>query len=371
MNRQHAALLTALLLSSSSLALTGCGGSEAQAAKTDPAKDATPAIPVEAVAAQRGEVAATYSGTTTLEADQEASVVAKVGGTVSQIYAEEGRVVHAGDALAQLDDTELRYDAEQAQANYDKKQQEFSRSQTLYDRKLISTDAFDTVKYDLAVMKASYDLAKLNLDRTVIRSPIDGVVAKRLIKVGNTLTPNQAVYVVTDFDPLLAVLYVPENALARIRPGQPATLSADALGGRNFTGRVARLSPVVDPQTGTFKVTVEVRGPGRELAPGMFSRVNITYDVHKNALIVPRAAILTEDGESAVYVVQAGVAHRVPVALGYSEGDKVEVVKGLNTGDMVVTLGQNSLKDGTKVALVNATPGKAVATQPAAGVPSV
>ena len=371
MNRQHATLFSSLLLSASVLALAGCGGSEAQAAKTDPAKDAAPAIPVEAVAAARGEVAATYSGTTTLEADQEASVVAKVGGTVSQIYAEEGRVVHAGDALAQLDDTELRYDAEQAQANYDKKQQEFTRSQALYDRKLISADAFDTVKYDLAVMKAGYDIAKLNLDRTVIRSPIDGVVAKRLIKVGNTLTPNQVVYVVTDFDPLLAVLYVPENALARIRPGQPATLSADALAGKSFSGRVARLSPVVDPQTGTFKVTVEVRGPGRDLAPGMFSRVNITYDVHKNALIVPRAAILTEDGESAVYVVQAGVAHRIPVNLGYSDGDKVEIVKGLNTGDMVVTLGQNSLKDGTKVALVNATPGKTVATQPAASVPSV
>ena len=371
MNRQHAALLSSLLLSASILALAGCGGSEAQAAKTDPAKDAAPAIPVEAVAAQRGEVAATYSGTTTLEADQEASVVAKVGGTVSQIYAEEGRVVHAGDALAQLDDTELRYDAEQAQANYDKKQQEFTRSQALYDRKLISADAFDTVKYDLAVMKASYDIAKLNLDRTVIRSPIDGVVSKRLIKVGNTLTPNQAVYVVTDFDPLLAVLYVPENALARIRPGQPATLSADALAGRSFSGRVARLSPVVDPQTGTFKVTVEVRGPGRDLAPGMFSRVNITYDVHKNALIVPHAAILTEDGESAVYVVQAGVAHRIPVSLGYSEGDKLEVVKGLKTGNMVVTLGQNSLKDGTKVALLNAASGKTVATQPAAPVPSV
>jgi RND family efflux transporter MFP subunit len=208
------------LLALGALGLSGCSGSAAQA--KDVAKDAVPAIPVETATAQLGAVAATYSGTTTLEAAEEASVVAKVGGTVSQIYAEEGRQVRAGDALAQLDDQELRYNCEEAQANYEKKQQEFARSQTLYDRHLISTDAFDTVKYDLAVLKATYDIAKLNLDRTVIRSPIDGVVAKRLIKVGNTLMPNQAVYVVTDFDPLLAVLYVPENALARIKPGQPA-----------------------------------------------------------------------------------------------------------------------------------------------------
>jgi len=368
MNRQLLALTAALLLVST-LGLSACGGSAAQA--KDAPVDVTPAIPVEASVAQRSEVAATYSGTTTLEAAQEASVVAKVPGTVSEIYAEEGRDVRAGDALAKLDDTELRYDAEQAQANFDKKQQEFIRSQTLFDRKLISADAFDTVKYDLEVLKAANDIAKLNLDRTVIRSPIDGVVAKRLIKVGNTLTPNQAVYVVTDFDPLLAVLYVPENALARLKAGQPATLNADALAGKSFSGRVARLSPVVDPQTGTFKVTVEVRRTDHVLAPGMFARVSVTYDVHKDALTVPRAAILTEDGESAVYVVKAGVAHRVQVSLGYSDGDKVEITKGIASGDMVVTLGQNSLKDGTKVAVVNTTPQKAMAAQQGKPTPSV
>ncbi|HEU5399448.1 MAG TPA: efflux RND transporter periplasmic adaptor subunit [Gammaproteobacteria bacterium] len=364
----HIVFLT-LLACGLALGLSGCGGNAAQAKEA--AQDTTPAIPVETATAKRAEVAATYSGTTTLEAAEEATVVAKVGGTVAQIYAEEGRQVRAGDALAQLDDTELRYDAEEAQANYEKKQQEFARSQALYDRHLISTDAFDSVKYDLAVLKATYDIAKLNLDRTRIRSPIDGVVAKRLIKVGNTLTPNQAVYVVTDFNPLLAVLYVPENALARIRPGQPATLSADALAGQSFTGRVARLSPVVDPQTGTFKVTVEVAHNERGLAPGMFSRVNITYDVHKDALTVPRAAILTEDGESAVYVVDGGVAHRVPVSLGYADGDRIEITRGLKNGDNVVTLGQNSLKDGTKVAVVNASPQKATALRSDKTAPSV
>ncbi|HSN16870.1 MAG TPA: efflux RND transporter periplasmic adaptor subunit [Gammaproteobacteria bacterium] len=369
MNRQILALSAGLLLVST-LGLTACGGNAAQAKDTATA-DATPAIPVEAAVAQRSQVAATYSGTTTLEAAEEASVVAKVGGTVSQIYAEEGREVRAGDALAKLEDSDMRYAAEQAQANYDKKLQEFNRSQTLFDRKLISADAFDAVKYDLEVLKAANDLATLNLDRTTIRSPIDGVVAKRLIKVGNTLTPNQAVYVVTDFDPLLAVLYVPENALARLKPGQPATLQADALPGKTFTGRVARLSPVVDPQTGTFKVTVEMHRGDHELAPGMFSRVSVTYDVHKDAITVPRAAIITEDGESAVYVVKSGVAHRVPVQLGYADGDKVEITHGVANGDMVVTLGQNSLKDGAKVAVVNTAPAKAVASQPAKSAPSV
>ena len=143
------------------------------------------------------------------------------------------------------------------------------------------------------------------------------------------------------------------------------------MAGRAFTGKVARLSPVVDPQTGTFKVTVEVRPTGHQLAPGMFSRVSVTYDVHKDALTVPRAAIITEDGESAVYVVKSGVAHRVPVSLGYADGDKVEITRGVAAGDMVVTLGQNSLKDGTKVAVVNNVPAKAMAAQSAKPTPSV
>jgi membrane fusion protein (multidrug efflux system) len=107
------------------------------------------------------------------------------------------------------------------------------------------------------------------------------------------------------------------------------------------------------------------------LAPGMFSRVSVTYDVHKNALTVPRAALITEDGESAVYVVKAGVAHRAAVSLGYADGDKVEITHGLADGDMVVTLGQNSLKDGTKVAVVNAAPQKAMAADAAKPTPSV
>ncbi|MGH8372437.1 MAG: efflux RND transporter periplasmic adaptor subunit [Gammaproteobacteria bacterium] len=362
MNRNLVSLSLASLALAGFLGLTGCSGKAAEAQQAAAKKDAAPAIPVEVAEVQRGDMAATYSGTSTLEADQEATVVAKVDGTVSHLYAEEGARVQAGQALAKLDDSKLRFDCEQAQANYDKKQQEFERSQKLYDHHLISLDAYDSVKYDLAALKASYDIAKFNLDNTVIRAPIDGTVAKRLVKVGNTLTANQSVFVISNFDPLLAVLYVPENALPELHPGQPATLSADAVPGQRFSGRIARISPIVDPQTGTFKVTVELRHMKGELAPGMFSRVLITYDVHRHTLLIPRTALVTEDGETAVYVVKAGDAHRIPVKTGYSDGTNIEITSGLNQGDAVVTLGQNSLRDGAKVAVVNQKPPESVAS---------
>ncbi|HEX5340010.1 MAG TPA: efflux RND transporter periplasmic adaptor subunit [Gammaproteobacteria bacterium] len=353
MNRKLLSLLLASLALTGFVSLAGCSGKAAEAQQAAAKKDVTPAIPVEVAQVRRGDVAATYSGTSTLEADQEATVVAKVEGTVSQLFTEEGAQVHAGQALAKLDDAKLRFDCEQAQANYEKKRQEFERSQKLYDHHLISLDAYDSVKYDLAALKASYDIAKFNLDNAVIRAPIDGIVAKRLVKVGNTLTVNQSVFVISNFDPLLAVLYVPENALPELRKGQPATLSADAAPGKQFDGHIARISPVVDPQTGTFKVTVELRHVKGELAPGMFSRVRITYDIHHHALLIPRSALVTEDGELAVYVVKAGNAHRVSVKTAYNDGKDIEITSGLKQGDTVVTLGQNSLRDGAKVAVVN------------------
>ncbi|HET7649400.1 MAG TPA: efflux RND transporter periplasmic adaptor subunit [Gammaproteobacteria bacterium] len=360
MNRNLVSLFLASILLTSLTALGGCSGKAAEA-KQAAAKDAAPAIPVETAQVVRGDMAATYSGTSTLEAAEEATVVAKVEGTIAHLYVEEGAQVRAGQPLAKLDDAKLRFDCEQAQANYEKKQQEFARSQTLYDHHLISLDAYDSVKYDLAALKASYDIAKFNLDNTVIRAPITGTVAKRLVKVGNTLTANQSVFLISNFDPLLAVLYVPENALPELHAGQPATLSADAVPGKRFNGRIARISPVVDPQTGTFKVTVELRHIAGELAPGMFSRVLITYDTHRHTLLIPRTALVTEDGESAVYVVKAGVAHRVSVKTGYSNGTEVEVVSGLDQGDAVVTLGQNSLRDGASVAVINAPAPETVA----------
>ncbi|MDE2091940.1 MAG: efflux RND transporter periplasmic adaptor subunit [Gammaproteobacteria bacterium] len=339
-------------LAPSSLLLDGCSDSSAQA-KATPAQAAVPAIPVEVARVRYGDAAATYAGTTTLEAAQESIVVAKVAGTVARIYVEEGNPVRPGQALAKLDDATLRFDFEQAQANYEKKKQEFERSDKLYARHLISADAYEGGKYDLAVLKANYDIAKLNLDNTVIRTPIGGVVAKRFIKVGNTLTANQSVFTVSNFDPLLAVLYVPEIALPLLKVDQPATLSADAVPDKSFNGSIARISPVVDPQTGTFKVTVVIHHDQGVLAPGMFSRVRITYDVHRHSLLVPRASVVTEDGETTVYAVRDGVAHRLPVTLGYANGNLVEITRGLQAGDIVVTLGQNNLRDRAKVAVTN------------------
>jgi membrane fusion protein (multidrug efflux system) len=328
----------------------GCGklpNSKAKGKKEDKL-----VVPVEVAAITAGNIAAYFTGTATISAEEETGVVAKVGGVVKEILVEEGQHVSEGSVLAKLDDERISVQVAQARANLEKLKSAYERNADLHKESLISTEAFQQSKYEYEQQKAVYDLADLDLKYTAIRTPISGVVAERLIKVGNMVLPNQSVFRVAGLDPLIAVLYVPERQLSKLRVGLPAQLDVDASSQEPFTGCIKRISPVVDPATGTVKVTVEVRDPSRSLKPGMFARINIIYDVHENVLTAPKDAIISEDRENAVFVVRDSVAYRQLVETGYVNTTHVEVVRGLRQGDTVVTTGKNSLKDSTKVQIV-------------------
>jgi membrane fusion protein (multidrug efflux system) len=310
-------------------------------------------VPVEIGLVTIGDIGSYFTGTATLEAEDETEVVAKVGGVVKALFIEEGDYVTAGQVLAKLDDEKISVQMEQATANLRKLENEFQRSQELYDENLISLQEFQRVKYEYEHQKATYDLARLDLEYTSIRAPISGVVAERLIKVGNMVLPNQAVFQVTDLDPLLAVLHVPERQIGKLRVGHVAALKVDALDNAEFSGRVERISPVVDPGTGTVKVTIEARDEMRRLKPGMFARVHIVHDVHENAVLVPRDAVIEEDNESSVFVVRDSIAVRQIVETGFVNSVHIEVTSGLGDGDTVVTTGKGSLKDSTRVEVVS------------------
>jgi len=316
-------------------------------------------VPVEVAEVARGDISAFFTGTATLEAEEETRVVAKVGGVVRRILVEEGDYVVAGQMLAKLDDEKITVQVERAQANLRNLEEEFKRSEELFKGSMISVQQFQKAKYDYDRQKAEYDLVSLDLEYTSIRSPISGVVAERLIKVGNMVLANQPTFSVTGMDPLLAVLHVPERQLGKLKVGHPASLEVDAIHGECFPGRIDRISPVVDPATGTVKVTVEVRDRTRSLKPGMFARVNVVHDVHTNAMLVPKDAIIAEDRKSCVFVVRDSTAYRQTVETGYVNSSHIEVLSGVDPGDTVVTIGKGGLKDSSRVELVSGEPGAA------------
>jgi membrane fusion protein (multidrug efflux system) len=328
------------------------GCSNGKAKDKDPAEGKETAVPVETQPLKRGEMVAVYSGTAPIESHEEAFVVAKVAGEVRQIFVEEGDAVRAGQLLARLDGDRLRLTLAQTDANLKKLERDYKRTLDLSDKGLVSKSSAENLKYDLDALRAAYDSAKLELDYTDIRAPIAGVVSARNIKVGNTIKPNDPTFTVTDLDPLLAYVHVPEKEFRRIAPGQAAEVVVDALGGERFVGTISRISPTVDPTTGTFRARVEVADQSRRLKPGMFARVNIVYERRKEALQLPRTAILDADGQQSVYVVDAGKAQQRVIKTGLANGGWIEVLDGLQGDERVVTVGQAGLKSGTPVKIV-------------------
>lgn len=322
-----------------------------------------PGIPVEVVAIERGDVFAVYTGTASLETDADALVVAKVAGQVVEILVEEGDPVKEGQVLARLDGDRLRLEMERARANLQKQEQEYNRSVQLFERGLVSSGAFEDLKFDLEALRAIYRLAQLEYDYTRIRAPISGVVTRRDLRLGNTVAVNEPAFRVTALDPLIAYLHIPEREFRRLEPGQPAELTLDAIPGPRFRATVQRTSPVVDPATGTFKVTMEVPDQGGRLKPGMFGRFNIVWDTRQNVLLIPRVAIVDDDVSDSVFVVINGKAERRAVRTGYASGSNVEIIDGLEGHEDIVVLGQSGLRDGARVEVVRRA-GSRVARDP-------
>ncbi|HSN70047.1 MAG TPA: efflux RND transporter periplasmic adaptor subunit [Steroidobacteraceae bacterium] len=330
---------------------SACGNGVANDASTSPAEVA--AVPVEVRLPERGEMLAIYSGTAPIEAEQEATVAAKVGGEVRAILVEEGDVVEAGQLLARLDGDRLRYELKQSEANLARLERDYNRNLELIKKGLVAEGAVDNIRFEMEALRAARDLARLELGYTEIRAPIPGVVSARFIKVGNTIAAGDATFRVTDLDPLIAYVHVPEREFRKLKAGQRADLTVDALGVTGYSATVARISPIVDPATGTFKATLEIHDESGRVKPGMFARVNIVVDRRPDALRIPRAALVETDGTESVFVVRDSVAVQQPVRTGLTNAGWVEVTEGLDGDEQVVVIGQNGLKSGNAVEVVS------------------
>jgi membrane fusion protein (multidrug efflux system) len=335
------------------LSLAACkkGDGEAQAKPGDAAKGPD-AVPVEVVKAAHRPVAASYTGTAALEPRGESQVVAKTSGVALAVLVEEGQTVRAGQALVRLDPDRSRLAVAQASAQMHKLENNYNRARQLVAQQMISANDVDQIKFDLENARAQYTLATLELSYTTVTAPISGIVASRSIKTGNFVQINTPIFRIVDNSKLEATLNVPEREIATLKAGQPVQLTADALPGQSFTGIVDRIAPVVDSGSGTFRVVCSFSGDGGSLQPGMFGRIKIDYDKRADALVVPRSALLDDEGEPAVFAVRAGKAARVAVKTGYMDGEWVEIREGLKAGDGVVTAGKIALRDGTPVEVI-------------------
>ena len=353
------------------LSVAACkGGSPDGAAPGEDGKKGPEAVTVEVAAVETRPVAASYSGTAPLEAPAEAQVVAKTSGVALSVLVEEGDVVRAGQTLVRLDASRAELQAAQTAAQMNKLQNQFARAQTLAKEQLIAASDYDQIRYDLENARAANRLANLELSYAAVKAPISGVVASVTPKPGNFVQINTPIVRIVDTSTLEAVLNVPERELATMQAGLPVDLRVDALPGKTFTGTIDRISPVVDSGSGTFRVIAEFDSGGL-LQPGMFGRIGIDYDKRANGTVVPRAALLDAGTNAAVFAVRDGKAARVPVTLGYMDGQWAEVREGLTVGEQVVVAGKAALRDGSAVTVIGQPGDKAVAASEGGAVAPV
>lgn len=303
--------------------------------------------------AATGDIATYYRATATLDPDKQADVLARVSGVIERLVAEEGDHVEKGQILLYIVDDEYRYRADMARVDLEKQQARLERAKKIFAQGLSSAEDFDTIRTDTASAEAALELAELELSYTRVRAPFAGRVVRRFVDLGQTVSDGTALYTIADMHRLLARVYIPAREFRSIRPDQPVQLTVSSTGDR-LSGRIDLVNPLVDPESGTIKVTVEVRDYPPTTRPGDFVEVSIVTDRHSDSLLVPRVAVVSERGQRSIFVVDGDSAEQRPVEIGFEDDGNAEVLSGLEPGELVVVQGQRALRDGQPVTVLDA-----------------
>jgi len=310
-----------------------------------------PAFPVIAEPASLRDLSEYIVTTATLEAERLIEVLAKTAGEVVEVLVEEGDTVAQGAVLARLDRQEILLEVREAQAHVENYSGIFERTRELMNSDLVTKEEYERQRYQLELNRIKLEQARVKLQNSELRSSIPGIVTSRLIDVGHWVGVNQKTFSIGDFDPLYAVINIPERQIGAVREGQRVAVALESMAGKDFNGRVKRISPVVDAASGTIRITIELDQSDQALKPGMFATLSLPIRTRKSALAVPKKAVILERERELVFVFKQGSAVRTPVTLGLSEGEWVEITSGLSKGDLVITVGQESLRDGAAVRL--------------------
>lgn len=325
----------------------GRGGAGGAAGGAE-ARPAGPPIPVATAAAESGSIASYYQATSSLEANREAQILARVSGVVRAIPVEEGDAVQRGQSLIRIEPEEYELRVRQAEAERDKQHTRFERLEKMWNQNLVSAEDYEAGKNDLAASEAAVDLAKLELSYAQVPAPFSGRVVQRMVEVGRTVSNGTPLFVLSDLSKLLARVHVPAKEFRSLKTDQEVELRLDS-DGTALTGVISLISPVIDAATGTIKVTVEIADVPPGVRPGDFASVNIVTERRNDTLLVPKIAVVTDQTERVVYVAADSTAERRVVEVGFEDSEFAEILSGLAEGDDVIVQGQRSLKHGQPI----------------------
>ena len=335
-----------------------------------------PRVPmtVETGTLKRGDVAAYLTVVGNLIGLQTVDIAPRTAGRLLSVNVQLGDRVRRGQVLAKVEDREIVEQVRQAEASQkvseatirqreaDLKVAEvnFDRSKNLFQRQLLAKQALDDAESRYMAAVAQLDLSKaqlsqndarleelrINLQNTSVASPVDGFVGKRSVDPGAMVNTNTAIASVVEISRLRLVVNVVEKDLRLVTAGDPAVVEVDAYPGEKFSGKIARVAPVLDPATRTATMEVEIPNGDYKLKPGMYARINLTVDEHKNVLVVPKNAVVDYSNDRGVWVPNDNDrATFVPLKLGIENPEQFEVLEGMKEGARFVTTGAGAVRN--------------------------
>ncbi|MES2191137.1 MAG: efflux RND transporter periplasmic adaptor subunit [Pseudomonadota bacterium] len=288
----------------------------------------------------------------------------EVSGRITHLNFTDGQRVRKGQVLVQFDDQLPLAQVQQSQAELSIALANQKRNQELVAQNFISQRSLDESAANLQVAQAKLSLAQATAARLKIIAPFDGIAGIRLVNVGDYLKDGADVVNIEDIDALFVDFRLPERFQSKIKRGQTAMLDIDALPGRKYTAQVQAIDPLIDANGRSVGVRGCIDNRQLQMRPGMFARVNVVFGERENARLIPEEAIVPQGGRQFVIKLLPGssaqtrATKRVEVKVGLRRPGKVEILEGLEAGDMVVTTGQQRIqRDGTMVTLADLSGG--------------
>lgn len=306
-------------------------------------------VKVEATPVTLETVERTLDAIGTLESNESVTLRPEIAGRIAGIHFREGQDIAKGELVVELDGSAYQAQVAEAEARVALNKRSAERARELYSRQMSSTRERDESIAALAVADAELNFARVQLAKTRILAPFEGVLGLRTVSIGAYVNPGDTLVTLDDLDPIKVDFRVPEPALPLVHAGQRIELRVDAFPDRSFHGEIYAVAPRVDVDGRTVSLRARVPNPDFLLKPGLFARVKVVVERREGAVVIPEQAIVPTAEGQAVFRVIDEKAVLTPVTLGQRRAARVEVIQGLSAGDTVVTAGQLKLRDGSAV----------------------
>jgi len=277
---------------------------------------------------------------------------AEVEGSVEKASFEEGQRVNKGTLLMHVGTSSFRIRRNLARSNMKLAQSNYKRDSTLRKKNLIAQSQLDLSRNQLDSAKFSLELAELDYQKSVVSSPIAGIVKTRALDVGEFARKGELMAEILNTDKLKVLINVPEKEISQVQKGSKVNVTMDAMPGRVFPGRVRQIGLEADQKNRSFPVEVVLENSSHQLRSGMLGRVGLQIGAYDKQVLIPRHAVLERERNRVVFVVKDDVAIEREILLGVSQDGEVQVVKGITFGEALVIKGQQKLAPNENVKVV-------------------